>query len=92
MECFAKYRNRVQEREGPPVDGEATAEVALPYTDVSCPDDPPVDKAVTLDVLDISKRTGYIVVRKRYAGEQIVERWELTDFKADNGLADTDLK
>ena len=92
VDCFAKYRDRVEEREGPPVEGEPTAEVMLPYADVSCPDDPPVDKAVTLDVLDISKRTGLIVERKRFAGEQMVERWTLKDFKADSGLADTDLK
>ena len=92
LDCFSKYRDRLREREGPSIDGEATSEITLPYADVSCPNDPVADRVVTADVLDLSKRTGYIVERKRFAGDDIVERWTLKDYKVDVGLADTDLK
>ncbi len=92
VDCFGKHRDRIQEREGPQVEGEATTELRLPYTDITCPNDPPADKDVTLDVLDVSKRTGFIVERERFAGETLVEHWQLKDFKADIGLADADLK
>ncbi len=90
--CFQAHRERLEERPGPTVGDEATDEVALPYTNVSCPDDSSVDKAVTLDVLDLSKRTGLIVMRKRYVGDQVVEHWELKDYKIDTNLTDADLR
>ena len=52
---------------------------------MSCPDDPVSDKGVTLDVLDVSKKTGLILMRRRYEGDQVVERWQLKDYKIDPG-------
>ena len=64
----------------------------LPYLDVTCPDDSPSDRGVTLDVLDVSRRTGLIMERRRYEGETVVERWELKDYRIDSGLSDADLR
>jgi len=92
LACFAAHHELLRQREGPPVDGKATDEIELPYRDVSCPDDPPVDRGtVTLDVIDIDRASGMPVMRKRYAGDEIVERWELTGFTVNTGLADRDL-
>jgi len=92
LACFAEHRSTLREHDGPTIDGDPTDELALPYTDVACPDDSSSDRAITLDVLDVSKRTGLILTRKRYEGDALVERWELKDYKIDSGLAVSDLK
>ncbi len=86
LACYGDHRSDLREREGPEIDGEATDEIALPYAGVTCPDDPESDRDVTLDELDISKKTGLVVMRKRYAGDTVVERWELKDYRIDSGL------
>jgi hypothetical protein len=89
--CFEQHRDAIHEHDGPVVDGEATDEVALTYADISCPDDSPSDRGVTLDVIDVSKKTGLALLRRRYEGDEIVERWQLRDYKLDE-LPDSDLK
>jgi hypothetical protein len=86
LACFGQHRGELIERDGPPIDGEPTDELALPYADVTCPDDPATDREITLDVLDVSKRTGLVLMRKRYAGDAVVERWELKDYRIDSPL------
>ncbi len=85
LACFGEHREALREHDGPEIEGEATDEIELPYNDVSCPDDPVSDKGVTLDVLDVSKKTGLILMRRRYEGDQVVERWQLKDYKIDPG-------
>ncbi|MBD5656898.1 MAG: hypothetical protein IAI50_17210 [Candidatus Eremiobacteraeota bacterium] len=87
--CFGEHRDGLHEHDGPTVDGEATDEVALTYVDVSCPNDPPSDRAVTLDVIDISKKSGLVLMRKRYEGDEVVERWQLKDYKIDADMSDS---
>ncbi len=91
--CFGEHRESLEVRDGPLVDGDPTDEIALPYKDVACPDDPPADRgAVTLDVLDVSRKTGMIVQRTRFAGDVQVERWALKDYVIDSGLTDSDIR
>jgi hypothetical protein len=90
--CFGEHRAALIERDGPSIEDEATEEVALPYTGVSCQDDSESDRAVTLDVLDLSRRTGLILMRTRYEGDEVVERWLLSDYRIDPGLTDADLQ
>jgi outer membrane lipoprotein-sorting protein len=92
LACFGEHRSAIREHDGPVIDGDPTDEVALPYTDVSCPDDSPSDKSITLDVLDVSKRSGLILMRKRYEGDAVVERWELKDYRLNAGIPDSDLR
>jgi hypothetical protein len=93
VECFGAHRSELREGPGPVIDGEATDALALPYKDVVCPDDPPNDRGVvTLDEIDISRTTGLILMRTRFAGDEIVERWELKDYKVDTGLSDAALR
>jgi hypothetical protein len=90
--CYAGHRDELRQIEGPVVDGHATDEVELPYANVTCTADADGDRGVvTLDVIDIARDTGYIVMRKRYVGNEIVERWEITDYKINSGLGDDDL-
>ncbi len=81
--CFGAHRDALREREGPVIDGQETDELALSYSGISCPDDSPADRAITLDELDISRKSGLVVMRKRFEGEALVERWELKDYKLD---------
>jgi hypothetical protein len=92
LACFGEHRAALIEREGPVIDGEPTDELALPYAGVSCPDDSPSDRNVTLDILDVSQHSGLILMRTRYEGEAVVERWVLKDYKIDSGLTDADFK
>ncbi len=93
VDCFAAHRDALREHDGPVVDGEATDEIELPYVGITCPDDPKDDRGtVTLDKVDISKRTGFVMMRERYAGDQVVERWELKDYKIDSGLDDSEFR
>ena len=73
--CLTARTSGVEEQAGPVVDGDATR--ALVVRSPACPQDPPADRALTLEVIDLSERTGLPVLRKRYAGREIVERWSL---------------
>jgi outer membrane lipoprotein-sorting protein len=93
VECFGAHRSVLREREGPVVDGVATDEIELPYAGIQCADDPPDDRGtVTLDVIDVSKVTGFVVLRKRYAGDDVVERWQMRDYKIDAGIDDAEFR
>lgn len=92
LSCFEEHRDAVREHDGPVVDGESTDEIALPYANVVCPDDSAADRAVTADILDVSKKSGLIVMRKRFEGDELVEQWELKDYKVDANLSDSDFR
>jgi hypothetical protein len=47
---------------------------------------------VTRDVLDVSKMTGFAVLRKRYAGYDVVGRGQRKDSKIDSGLDDSEFR
>jgi len=83
LSCFAAHRDTLTQADGPDLDGGQTAEVRMSYHGEPCPDDPPADRSVTLDVIDISKTSGLVVERRRYEGTAVVERWDLTGFKLD---------
>jgi len=88
--CFDAHREALHERTGPVLDGDATIEIELPYTDVVCPYDSAADRGViTRDVLDVSESSGLILQRMRYQGNDVVERWELSDYKLDSEVADS---
>ena len=90
--CYGAHKDELRQFTGPSIDGEATDEVALPYAHVSCLADPDADRGtVTLDVIDIARDSGLIVLRNRYVGTEVVERWEITDYKINSGLGDDDL-
>jgi hypothetical protein len=87
--CYAAHRNAVSETDGPPVDGAETTELRLTYDGFQCPDDPPADRNVTLDVLDLSRSTGLVVERRRYEGDALVEKWDLKDYQIEAGAGES---
>lgn len=93
LACFAAHRDALHQSPGPLIDGKATDEISLPYRNVDCPDDSAADRGtVTLDVIDIECDSGLVVMRKRYEGNLVVERWELSGYTINSGLGDGDLR
>jgi hypothetical protein len=91
--CFAAHKDQLRQMEGPTISGEPTDEIALSYQHVDCPNDSTTDRdTITLDVIDITRDTGLIVMRKRYVGDDVVELWQLSDYKINSGLSDADLR
>jgi hypothetical protein len=93
VSCFGAHREELRQAEGPDVDGQLTDEISLPYEHVECSSDSSTDRGtITLDVLDISRDTGLVMERKRYVGNEAVETWQLSDYKLNSGLTDSDLR
>lgn len=87
--CFAAHRGELREMSGPAIAGRPTDRIELPYAGVACPDDSAVDRGtVTLDAIDIARDTGLIVRRERYAGSEVVERWDISDYTIHSGFRD----
>jgi outer membrane lipoprotein-sorting protein len=85
--CLEQHQGAIVERRGPTIDGEPTDEIALERAHTACADDSDTDRRITLDVIDVSQR-GTILLRKRYEGPQLVEKWILRDYRINAGLDD----
>jgi hypothetical protein len=93
LECFVAHRSAVTEAPGPRVDGQVTDLVALSIPGgLGCPADSATDRAVTKDVLTVSRDTGVLLRRDRYVGDTQVERWLLSDVVTNAGLKDADFR
>ncbi len=91
--CFTAHRDALSEKPGPTLGGEPTDEITLPYGGIVCPNDSDTDRsAVTLDVIDVSRKTGLVLSRTRYQNQTLVERWTMTDYKVNTGIGDGDLR
>ena len=90
--CWSAHAGLMRQTEGPLVNGQQTDLISLPVAKITCPDDAAADRGVvTFDEIYIARDSGLIVMRKRYAGREILERWEITDYKLNTGLTDDDL-
>ena len=58
----------------------------------ACPADSTLDHDLTRDVLYVSNRTHFPLLRERYAGSARVESWKLTNLKINSDLTDRDLR
>ncbi|MBC5810841.1 MAG: hypothetical protein GIW95_08340 [Candidatus Eremiobacteraeota bacterium] len=90
LACFDAHRVRVAEVPGLHFDGQPT-EVATLDRGVSCADDPPEDKTITRDVVLVSPN-GLPLLRERFEGDLLIERWRLRDLKINVGLKDSDFR
>ncbi|MGP6159271.1 MAG: hypothetical protein ACLPYS_17495 [Vulcanimicrobiaceae bacterium] len=90
LDCFAAHGQNVRESAGPSVDGAPSDAIALDYRGGSaCPDDSSQDRAVTRDVLYVSRDSGYVVERERYEGDTLVERYLIRDLVVNSNLPDS---
>jgi hypothetical protein len=85
--CFEQHQSGVEERSGPIVNGQPTDEIVLERADISCAGESPADRAVTRDIIDVSRRDT-IVMRRRYEGSKLVEAWTLRDYRINAGFDD----
>jgi hypothetical protein len=83
LTCFAAHGDALTEADGPDIDGVKTSEIRMTMHGMQCPDDPPGDRNVTLDVIDVSNASGLVLERRRYEGDTLVERWKLSGYKLD---------
>lgn len=90
--CFESHPHSITESPGPSIDGNATTAITLDRSNFSCPADSKLDHDITRDVLYVSKRTHFPLLRERYAGSARVESWKLTNLKINSGLTDRDLR
>lgn len=81
LDCFAAHRSHVSEEPGPRFENEPTRAIALNYSEFTCPNDSADDREVTRDVLYVARDTGLPVLRERYEGNTLVERWGLLGLK-----------
>jgi len=88
IDCFAAHRSHISEMSGPKVEDESTEAIVLAYAGFTCPNDSADDRDVTRDVLYVAHSSGFPVLRERFAGETLVERWILHDLKVDVELCD----
>ena len=93
IDCFEQHRDAVRAGSGPTIDGRATQTLTLEIDGgLGCPGEPAQDRDVTKDVLTMTRDDGFVVLRERYAGDSLVERWELRDLRVNVGLTDSDFR
>jgi outer membrane lipoprotein-sorting protein len=85
--CFERHQSSVEVRSGPVVNGQPTDEIVLERAGISCAGDSPADRAVTRDIIEVSRR-GTILMRRRYEGPELVEAWNLRDYRINAGFDD----
>jgi outer membrane lipoprotein-sorting protein len=90
--CFAEHPDRLSEHPGQQIDGEPTTVVEMAREGISCRTDSVTDRAVTRDVVYLSDGTHLPLLRERYVGALLVERWKLSDLKINRGLPDGDFQ
>jgi hypothetical protein len=92
LECFVAHRNAVKEAPGR-LNGAPTDVVTLSIpAGLGCPADSEADRVITKDVLTISHDSGVLLRRERYVGDELVERWNLSDVVTNAGLKDSDFR
>jgi cytochrome oxidase Cu insertion factor (SCO1/SenC/PrrC family) len=81
LSCFVAHQSHVSEQRGLNVNNEPTKAIELNYAGFACPNDSTDDRKVTRDVLYVAQDTGLPVLRERFEGKMLVERWALRDLK-----------
>jgi hypothetical protein len=88
LTCFAAHADRVKQSDGPQIEGVATLELRLDGpAALRCPGDSPKDEAeITRDAIYLSRTSHLPMRRVRFAGETLVEQWDLLDLRVNTGL------
>ena len=94
LECYNAHATLVHAKQGPQIDGEATIELLMENADpLECPGYSDNDlKAVTKDVTIVNKDTDLPLRRMRYAGDVLVEQWDIVDLHVNTGLSERDFR
>jgi hypothetical protein len=94
LECYDAHPDMVHVHEGPEIDGTATIELVLSGdSPIACPGYSDVDvPVVTKDALIVDARTDMPMRRLRYAGETLVEQWDIHNLRVNTGLTQADFR
>ena len=89
LACFTAHRADVKEEVN--ASSHETTLHLHRASGVGCSGDPPIDTAVTDDVLALSAE-GWPISRERFAGDTLVERWKLENLETTDTLTDDDFR
>ena len=88
LACFTAHRAMLAETRGPLVDRRPTTAIVFEHRGTRCANETSADRDVTADVLYVATDTGVPLIRKRFVGREIVERWRINDFTVETGPRD----
>ena len=94
LECYLMHPELVHTQEGPEINGAATMELVMESTTpLQCPGSSEKDSSsVTKDSMIVDGKTNLPLRRLRYAGDTLVEQWDIKDLRVNTGLKLTDFR
>jgi outer membrane lipoprotein-sorting protein len=94
LACFDAHADYVRAQDGPEIDGLQTIELVLSGdSPIACPGYSDKDiLAVTKDALVVDSHTNLPLRRLRYAGDTLLERWDIHDLRVNTGLTQADFR
>jgi outer membrane lipoprotein-sorting protein len=94
LECYNAHAALVRARQGPEIDGVSTVELLMDDSGpLDCPGYSEKDlNSVTKDAIVVSKQTDLPLRRMRYAGDELVEQWDIEDLRVNTGLTENDFR
>jgi len=94
LACFDDHADYVRAHDGPYIDGIQTVELVLSGdSPIACPGYPDKDiLAVTKDELIVDSHTSLPLRRLRYAGDTLLEQWDIHDLRVNTGLTQADFR
>ncbi len=94
LACYDAHAEFVREHDGPVIDGIPTIELVLGGdAPIACPGYSDKDVlAVTKDALIVDPHTNLPLRRVRYAGDTLLEQWDIHDLRVNTGLTQADFR
>ena len=94
LACFDEHAEAVRAREGPLINGSQSVELVLSGdAPIACPGYSDKDiPIVTKDELIVDAHTYLPLRRLRYAGEALVEQWDIHNLRVNTGLTQADFR
>ena len=94
LKCYDLHPDLVHVHDGPQIDGADTTEFMMEdAAPLDCPGYSEKDRtSITKDALIVDAKTSLPLRRLRYAGEALVEKWEITKLRVNTGLTQADFR
>lgn len=94
LACYDAHADYVRVRDGPEIGGIQTVELVLSGdSPIACPDYSDKDILdVTKDALIVDPHTNLPLRRMRYAGDTLLEQWDIHDLRVNTGLTQADFR
>ena len=94
LQCYDAHPDLVRERDGPEIDGETTLELFMDGSGpLECPGYSEQDlTSVTKDAVVVNTRTHLPLRHMSYAGDELVEQWDILDLRINTGLTEKDFR